>query len=118
MLRLVLTWAVWRRPDDEKKRWIGAAVDSQQIVVQKTEVNSMGKTIAEAWLEEGAAVGERRGAARQTRKMVLKSGKKTLGEPDSGVVAARETISDVERLERIYDKIDTAISWAELVQTP
>lgn len=114
MLRLVLTWAVWRRPNDERQRWIGAAVDSQKVAAHKTEVKSMGKTIAEAWLEEG----ETKGAARQTRKMIVKYGTKALGDPGQTIIASLESISDVERLERIYDKIDDAKSWAELLQTP
>ncbi len=74
----------------------------------------MEQTIAEGWLEEGEA----KGAARQTRKMIVKYGKKALGEPDQMIIASLDSISDVERLERIYDRIDEAKSWAELLQTP
>jgi hypothetical protein len=53
LLRIVLTYATWRRPLAERDRWVAAAVASQADVVSQQEVQTMGQTIADALIEQG-----------------------------------------------------------------
>src|SRR5262249_28965554 len=55
LLRMVLTWALYRRPPQERDRLLAAAEASQSEALRQREVKTMGQTIAEALIEEGEA---------------------------------------------------------------
>jgi hypothetical protein len=58
LLRIVLTWATWRRPTAERTDLLAAAQAAQPSPQRQQEVRSMTQTIAEALLEEGRAEGK------------------------------------------------------------
>lgn len=64
LLRFIVSWALYRRPQEEQERLVSAARASQEDAVRQQEVESMGKTIAEALIEQGEARGEARGEMR------------------------------------------------------
>jgi hypothetical protein len=78
------------------------------------------RTYADELLEEGEARGEAKGAVREAREVIVRVGKKRLGNVDPTVEAALNAISEIERLRRIQDRLfdATAISWADLLETP
>ena len=56
----------------------------------------------------------------QTRNLIRRAVRRTLGEPDEQSVTLLEGITDVERLERIFDRTVEAnvSSWQDLLDTP
>jgi predicted transposase YdaD len=61
-------------------------------------------------LEEGRAEG--------SRHMLLRLGRKHLGEPDAATLTQLQAITDVERLERLGERLLDVGNWQELLQTP
>jgi hypothetical protein len=70
----------------------------------------MVQTIREGWIEEGKAKGALR--------VLIKFGKKRLGEPAADVLTAMQSITDVDRLDRLGDHLDQVSNWEELLQVP
>jgi hypothetical protein len=138
LARLVWTWAVWRRPREERDRLLAAAAASQTEPGRQREVEGMGQTIAEWYIEQGRAEGEAKGEARgraegeakgeargraegeikALHRTLLRLGGQRLGAPDAAVTAAVEAIADRERLERLADGLLQAASWQELLGRP
>lgn len=56
----------------------------------------------------------------QSRRYIRRIARRTLGEPDEATVTRLEGITDVDRLERIFDAATEAAasSWQELLDTP
>jgi hypothetical protein len=54
----------------------------------------------------------------QARRDIRGLAKQILGEPDEQTVTLLEGITDIERLERIHDRIVKASSWQDLLDTP
>ncbi len=55
------------------------------------------------------------GAEREVKKLLVRSGKKPLGEPDEAVTTALAGITDLERLERMHDRLGEVKSWQDLL---
>jgi hypothetical protein len=68
----------------------------------------------QAILEEGREEGEVRGA----RWVLLRQGRKKLGEPDEATQRALLAITDLDRIGRLSDRLPEVSSWQELLQTP
>ncbi len=62
--------------------------------------------------------GEAKGVAKEARKILLLQGRERFGEADANVRAAVESITDLERLERMSVRLLAVSSWQELLQTP
>ena len=50
--------------------------------------------------------------------MLLRQGRKKLGEPDEATLRALRDISDLDRLERLSDRLLEASTWQEVLQVP
>ena len=79
-------------------------------------------TTYQAILEEGEARGKAEGLAEgrveEARRMVLRIGRKRLGEPSEGVRAAIESIVERERAEILGERLLDVVSWDELLSPP
>ena len=107
MLRTVITWAAWRRPGPEKQKWLETAKAHQPTPAQQTEVSTMAQTIRESWLEEGAT--------HQMQRMILRLGRKRLGDPRPTEEAAIIRIADLKALESMMVQLESVETWAELI---
>jgi hypothetical protein len=65
--------------------------------------------------ELGEKVGLQRGEIKEARKLLFRLGRKRFGRLDKGTRAAIEAIDDLERLERLSERLLTASSWADLL---
>ncbi len=72
----------------------------------------------QAILDEGRAEGETKGRAEEARKLLLRLGRKHLGEPEATVEAAVRAITDLDRLELMAERVSEVASWQDLLQTP
>ena len=63
----------------------------------------------QAILDEGRAEGAQR--------LLLRQGRKKLGEPDEATRRAVTAISDLDRLDQLSDRLAEVSSWLELLQT-
>jgi hypothetical protein len=54
----------------------------------------------------------------QARRDIRLLAKRTLGEPDEPTVTRLEGITDIERLERIIQRVGEAPNWQDLLDTP
>jgi predicted transposase YdaD len=67
---------------------------------------------------KGRAEGEIKGRAEEARRLLLRLGRKHLGDPDTTVEAAVRSIPDVERLEQLLERISEIANWHDLLRTP
>jgi hypothetical protein len=51
------------------------------------------------------------------RTLILRAGRKRFGQPTAETEAALQTITDLDRLDRMFDALDDVKSWDELLQT-
>ncbi len=58
------------------------------------------------------------GRETEARRLIRRLAKPTLGEPDEPTVTRLEGITDIDRLERIFDRAMEAGSWQDLLDTP
>ncbi len=76
LLRIVLTWATWRRPVAERQDLQSAAQAAQPSPERQQEVKNMTQTIAESLLEEGRVEGRLEGRVEgdlRTARMLLRA---------------------------------------------
>jgi hypothetical protein len=64
----------------------------------------------QAILDEGRAEGARR--------VLLNQGRKRFGEPDEATRRALQAIDNLDRLDRLSDRLLGVSTWQELLQTP
>ena len=86
-------------------------------------IRSMGEAMRESWayqeiLREGEARGEARGRAEEASRVLIRLGTRRLGQPDAATTASLAELTDVERIERMIDRLLDATSWAEVLATP
>lgn len=93
--------------------WLQESSTYQAILEQGREVGrEQGR---EEGREEGRAQGQEIGRAVEARRMLLRQGEHRFGSPPASVVAAIESISDIDRLEQLSLKLLTATGWDELL---
>lgn len=61
--------------------------------------------------------GREDGSLRQTRKLLLRLGNQKFGAPGPEVEASVQAINELDRLERMSDRMFTAASWDDLLAT-
>ena len=61
-------------------------------------------------LEEGEAI--------QSKKIILRQGQRRFGAPDAAITARFESITELARLDRIFDRSLDVANWQELLDTP
>jgi hypothetical protein len=73
-------------------------------------------------LEEGEKIGHAEGRAErraeELRKMLLRQGQKRFGAPSAAVRQVLESLSDLDRMERMADRVLEVANWQELLDTP
>jgi hypothetical protein len=91
LLRLILTWGLWRRPQEEREQIQQAAIASQREAVHREEIRTMGMTIAEWYVKEG-----RLQALRDTLRDLLEERFRSVPE---ALQQRIEATTDVEKLQ-------------------
>jgi hypothetical protein len=61
------------------------------------------------------AEGEARGRLDEAKRILLRLGTKRFGLPDARTQAALEAVSDVERVERLTDRLFDGTGWDEVL---
>jgi hypothetical protein len=100
LLRVMLTWALYRRAPHERKTLLAAAKASQAEVRLQQEVQLMGQTIAEALIEEGIAKGEAKGELRALRRSLRRLLEKQFGTLPEALVRRISELTDLECLDQ------------------
>jgi hypothetical protein len=106
LMRIILSWGLWRRPGPERQTLLAAARATQAEVNRQKEVGLMGQTIAESIWEEGRLKGQSEGEVKGELMGELKALRRTLrqllaerfGDVPQGVLQRIESINDVDRL--------------------
>src|SRR5262249_56587912 len=70
LMRIVLSWALWRRPRPEGQALLAAAEATQANADRQKEVRLMGQTIAESIWEEGRLKGQSEGKLEIARQLL------------------------------------------------
>jgi predicted transposase YdaD len=105
----------------------GLRVSQQRVLELFQGVRKMRESTAyQAILDEGRAEGEIKGRAEgeikgraeEARRLLLRLGRKHLGDPEEAAEATVRAITDVERLELLAERITEVGSWQDLLRTP
>ncbi len=105
LLHFLLSWALHRRPAEEREEVVERARSSQEHRQRQEEVRTVGQTIAEALIAEGMAKGKAEGKledAREILRNLLLRKFKTLPVPVIDRIAAA---SDHERLKACINAV-------------
>jgi predicted transposase YdaD len=102
LMRIIVTWALTRRPRAERETLLSAAQATQTNVDRQKEVALVGQTIAEAIWEEGRlkghAEGRSEGELSASRRLLRQLLEKRFGALPEAVLQRIESATDVERL--------------------
>jgi predicted transposase YdaD len=71
----------------------------------------------QAILERGVEKGKVLGKAEEARALLMRIGRKRLGQPDAPTLSTLQGISDVQRLEALCERVQEVSSWDELLRT-
>ena len=118
LLRFALGWVVNRRPPDEQSVWQQTTLDHQTDILVREEIDKMGKTIAQNWVEEGIKIGVEKGRQEAQKEFIEDIGRKRLGEPGAVAQASLRSITDVARLKLLLARVQEAASWEDLFKDP
>ena len=107
LMRIVLTWATWRRPAPERATLLTAAQASPADPAHQKEIQTMTQTIAQAIFAEGRvegrvegeAKGEAKGALQASRKLLRRLLEDRFGALPEAVSQRIEATTDLDRLE-------------------
>jgi predicted transposase YdaD len=69
-------------------------------------------------LDEGREEGRRQGRLEEAQKTLVRLGTKCFGPPSEAETNTLATISDLERLERMLDRLVPPANWRALLYTP
>jgi len=107
MLSAVLTWACSRRTGVEKTHWQAVAESAQEDETRRKEMANMKKTIADAFMEEGAI--------KTLKRTILRQGQTRFGAPDENTLRFIDDIDNIDQLEVFTDRVHEANSWSDLL---
>jgi hypothetical protein len=71
----------------------------------------------QAILDEGREEGREEGALREARKLLLRQGRRKFGAPEPAIEATVQAITDLDRLERMSDRLLDVMTWQDLLAT-
>lgn len=114
----------WTKPSTispirpSRKRLIEIAENVATDTVQQQEVRKMAQTYAEVMIAKGRSEDKVEGRSEEARSLIMRMGKKKWGRVDTQTKTSLAAIMDVERLERLADRLFDASSWADLLETP
>ncbi len=91
------------------RRLPGSALKTDRVQAMKESTTYQGI------VEEGREEGREQGRIEEARKIILRQGKKKFGKANAAITAALEGTADLERLERLSDRLLTAASWQDLL---
>ena len=114
LMRIVLTWAAWRRPRVEHPALWAAAESSQAEGDARREVQTMAQTAVEAWIEEGMAKGVQKGQLMSARTMLRKLLEKRFGELPQALVDRIHAINDLDQLQTTFEQAIQLTNLADL----
>lgn len=92
----------------------GLAAELFRGVVSMKESSTYQAILAEG-RAEGRVEGVREGAVAEARKLLRRVGDGLLGAPDAPTAASIEQISDLVRLESLFDRLSVVKTWSELL---
>jgi hypothetical protein len=126
LFRLVLMWALWRRPRSEREDLVASAQAAQAGADRQREVQTVGQTNAEWYIYQGRAPGlmegpiegRAAGLVEALQSTLLRLGRQRFGEPSETFTATLTALTDVDRLEKLTERLLQAASWQELLDTP
>jgi hypothetical protein len=118
LMRIVLTWVVWRRPSTERATLLEAARVSQANQIRRQEVQTMTQTIAEALLAEGEAKGEAKGALLTARTILKRLLVKHFQQLPESVAQRIEATTDLETLQTCIEHVGEMKTFGDLKLDP
>jgi Putative transposase, YhgA-like len=102
LMRIVLTWAAWRRPRAEQPALWAAVEASQADPEYRQEVRIMTQTAVEAWIEEGMAKGLAQGELLTSRKLLRELLEKQFGPLPTVLLEQIAGMNDAEKLQMAF----------------
>jgi hypothetical protein len=98
LMRIILSWALWRRPGAEREALLAVAQATQANIDRQKEVGFMGQTIAESIWEEGWLKGRSEGELQVARRLLRQLLADRFGAVPEAVVQRIDSVTDVDRL--------------------
>lgn len=107
LMRIILTWGLWRRPRGERPALLAAAQATQANVDRQKEIGLMGQTIAESIWEEGWLKGEEVGALKTARQILHRLLANRFSPLPEAVTQRIENCTDLDRLIATTQQVTT-----------
>jgi hypothetical protein len=72
------------------------------------------QAIIEKGIEKGIQKGIPKGELREAQRLLLRLGRKRFGPPDAATITIIESLTDLERLEQLSERVLEVSGWQEL----
>jgi hypothetical protein len=107
-------------PPDTARKLITAAYWLSGLRVNQDIADALFRRISDMGLEESTTYQAvmQKGASREGRRMLLRMGRAKWGPASDSALAAIESISDLDRLEMLGERLLTVDGWDELLAAP
>jgi len=115
LLGLILSWAQNRRSNVERKAWTELADNLESSAEIRREIQAMGTTIAQELIREARQEGFAEGAAATRRSTLLRLARKRFGQTSDKFLAEVNSVTDIDRLDRMTDLVNEIGSLEELL---
>ena len=112
LLKLILGWAQNRRPNVERQSWSELSDKLETSADNRREIQSMAITIAQSLQQEARQEGIQEGLLRGIRRQ----GGKRFGPPNEHQTAELNSVTDIDRLDRMLDQVNEVHSWDEALK--
>jgi hypothetical protein len=99
LMRMLLTWVFWRRPDAERAALVTQAVTCQADDLFRKEIQTMTNKLGPTLVELSVAEGERKGELRNARKLLRALLEDRFGPMPDALLKRIEASTDLERLQ-------------------
>jgi hypothetical protein len=99
LMRLLLTWVYWRRPEAERSSLLKEAIASQLDLERKKEIQTMTSKWGPTLIEVSMAKGEAKGQLLAARKILRSLLEDRFGSIPEELAQRIETTDDLERLQ-------------------
>jgi hypothetical protein len=106
------------RYSEEQVDEVFEGISSMILGIRGIEESSVYQGIFAKGEAKGRVEGQIQGRAEEARDVLLRLGRKKLGQPDEGVRTQVATIDDVDRLNALLERILDVSSWSELLTAP
>ncbi len=109
MIQLMFGWVFHRRPREEFGSWCDFGAATQEQGIRREELRAMAQLTRKSYIYETLE--------EKAKATLIRLGRIQLQEPDLATLNLIQEIDDIDRIDRMTDRVLSASSWREVLET-